>query len=115
MGNITLNITGANATLHDHNFSVVECNYFGRVELEEVEVKGREVGLSRAFSDMELEELLKASPDYRSIGYLTAFHADIWQGELAKLKLGYINLTSKIPHILARASTQRIQKMPEYL
>ena len=74
MGNITLNITDANATLHDHNFSVVECNYFGRVELEEVEVKGREVGLSRAFSDIELEELLKASPDYRSIAYLTAFH-----------------------------------------
>ena len=59
--------------------------------MEEVEVKGREVGLSRAFSDIELEELLKASPDYRSIAYLTAFHADIWQGELAKLKWGYIN------------------------
>ena len=72
--------------------------------MEEVEVKGREVGLSRAFSDIELEELLKASPDFRSIAYLTAFHADIWQGELANLKWGYINLSSKIPHILARAS-----------
>jgi len=39
LGNITLNITDANATLHDGNFSVVVSNDFGSLESEEVEVK----------------------------------------------------------------------------
>ena len=37
--NATLNITDANATLHDGNYSVVVSNDFGSVESEEVEVK----------------------------------------------------------------------------
>ena len=37
--NATLNITDANATLHDGNYSVVVSNDFGSKESEEVEVK----------------------------------------------------------------------------
>jgi hypothetical protein len=37
--NATLNITDANATLHDGNYSVVVSNDFGSVESEKVEVK----------------------------------------------------------------------------
>ena len=72
--------------------------------------KGRETRLRRALSDLELKQLLAVSPDYRSIVYLTAARTGLRQAELAKLKWGDINLSSKIPHILGRAATTKNSK-----
>ena len=72
--------------------------------VEKLKCEGQETRLRRAFSDSELKQLLAVSPDYRSIVYLTAARTGLRQAELAKLKWGDINLSSKIPHILARAS-----------
>jgi len=70
----------------------------------------REVRKRRAFTDDELCRLLKAvSPERRAL-YLTAVFTGLRKGELSSLIWDDVKLTSKSPHILARAATTKNDK-----
>ena len=77
--------------------------------VQKVEARGREVRPRRAYTDDEVEVLLKAAGKYR-LACLTALLTGIRHGELKRLRWGDFNLSVEKPSVLVRASISKNHK-----
>jgi len=74
--------------------------------VQKVETRGREVRLRRAYTEDEVENLLKVSGKYR-MPCTMAVLTGIRHGELRRLRWGDLNLNAEKPSVLVRASVSK--------
>ena len=74
--------------------------------VQKSETRGKEVRVRRAYSDAEIQALLKVAGK-RRIVYLMAVLTGIRHGELKALRWGDINLSAEKPSVIVRASISK--------
>jgi len=74
-----------------------------------VDERGQKKRVRRAFTDEELQKLVKCSGP-RGIIYFTAARTGLRQEELRQLKWGEINLEAPVPNMIVRAETAKNKK-----
>ena len=78
--------------------------------VQKTETRGKEVRARRAYTDDEIQALLKVAGK-RRIVYLMAVLTGIRHGELKALRWGDINLGAEKPSVTVRASVSKNHKL----